>query len=204
MFLIISFFYLNILKNFFSSQIIKILIKIHYNFCMKTKALFLDRDGIINIDKKYVHKIEDFEFCEGIFELCDFFQKQNFTIFVATNQSGIARKYYSEKDFEVLSAYMLSELNKQGIKIEKIYHCPHLENCECRKPKPGMFLKAQKEFNLDLSLSFFVGDNLTDMQAGICAGIKNLFLINENYNDDENYKAFKNLKEFLHYLKEEK
>ncbi|HEG2582000.1 TPA: HAD family hydrolase [Campylobacter lari] len=171
---------------------------------MKTKALFLDRDGIINIDKKYVHKIEDFEFCDGIFEFCDFFQKQNFLIFVVTNQSGIARAYYSEKDFEILSLYMLGEFLKKGIKIEKIYHCPHLENCECRKPKPGMLLKAQKEFNIDFSQSFFIGDNLSDMQAGINVGIKNLFLISENYNDDENYRVFKNLKELLHYLKDKK
>ncbi|WP_039664771.1 D-glycero-alpha-D-manno-heptose-1,7-bisphosphate 7-phosphatase [Campylobacter subantarcticus] len=182
----------------------EILKKIHYNFFMKTKALFLDRDGIINIDKKYVHKVEDFEFCEGIFELCNFFQKQNFLIFVATNQSGIARTYYKEKDFEILSSYMLDEFLKKDIKIKKIYHCPHLENCECRKPKPGMLLKAQKEFNIDLSQSFFIGDNLSDMQAGINAGVKNLFLINENYNDDKNYKVFKNLKELLHYLKDRK
>ncbi|EAK0848311.1 D-glycero-alpha-D-manno-heptose-1,7-bisphosphate 7-phosphatase [Campylobacter lari] len=171
---------------------------------MKTKALFLDRDGVINIDKKYVHKIEDFEFCEGIFELCKFFQKQNFLIFVVTNQSGIARAYYNEKDFEILSSYMLDEFLKRNIKIAKIYHCPHLVNCECRKPKPGMLLKAQKEFNLDLSQSFFIGDNLSDMQAGINAGVKNLFLINEDYNDDENYKVFKNLKELLRYLKDRK
>ncbi|HEC1767518.1 TPA: HAD-IIIA family hydrolase, partial [Campylobacter lari] len=108
------------------------------------------------------------------------------------------------KDFEILSSYMLDEFLKRNIRIEKIYHCPHLENCECRKPKPGMLLKAQQEFNIDFSQSFFIGDNLSDMQAGINAGVKNLFLINENYNDDKNYKVFKNLKELLHYLKDRK
>ncbi|WP_310794252.1 D-glycero-alpha-D-manno-heptose-1,7-bisphosphate 7-phosphatase [Campylobacter peloridis] len=180
----------------------KILIKIHYNFSMKKNALFLDRDGIINIDKKYVHKIEDFEFCDGIFELCEFFMQKDFLIFVITNQSGIARGYYSEKDFEILSSYMMNEFLKKGIKIQKIYHCPHLDGCECRKPKPAMLLKAQNEFNINMEKSFFIGDNITDMQAGINAKIKNLFLINEDYKDNENYKVFKNLKELLRYLKD--
>lgn len=169
------------------------------------KALFLDRDGVINIDKKYVYKIKDFEFCDGIFEFCKYFQNKDFLIFVITNQSGIARGYYKEEDFAILSAYMIDEFAKQAIKIEKIYHCPHLQGCECRKPKPAMLLKAKEEFNIDMEKSFFIGDNLTDMQAGINAKVKNLFLINDDVNYDKTeFKIFKNLKELLKYLKDEK
>ncbi|WP_291950941.1 HAD family hydrolase [Campylobacter sp.] len=169
---------------------------------MKKQALFLDRDGVINIDKKYVHKIEDFEFCEGIFELCEYFLSKDYLICVVTNQSGIARGYYTEEDFEILSIYMMNEFLKKGIKIEKIYHCPHLDNCECRKPKPAMLLKAKEEFGIDMSKSFFIGDNLSDMEAGVNANIKNLFLINEKYTSNKKFKVFDNLNALLKYLKE--
>ncbi|MBF7047756.1 HAD-IIIA family hydrolase, partial [Campylobacter volucris] len=130
---------------------------------------------------------------------------KDFLIFVITNQSGIAREYYKEEDFAILSAYMIDEFAKQDIKIEKIYHCPHLQGCECRKPKPAMLLKAKEEFNIDMEKSFFIGDNLTDMQAGINAKVKNLFLINDDVNYDKTeFKIFKNLKELLKYLKDEK
>ena len=179
---------------------LKSCIIIHF---MKTKALFLDRDGIINIDKSYVYKIEDFEFCEGIFTLCAFFQKKGFKIIVITNQSGIARGFYSEKDFENLSAFMCESFLQKGIKIDKIYHCPHLEGCECRKPRPGMLLSAAKDFNINLKESFFVGDNLTDMEAGLNAGIENLFLIKKDFKAEDKFKVFANLKELLEYLKKE-
>ena len=144
---------------------------------MKTKALFLDRDGVINVDKSYVYRAQDFEFCAGIFALCALFLQKGYKIFVITNQSGIARGFYSEKDFENLSEFMCEEFAKKGVSITKIYHCPHLEGCECRKPKPGMILKAQAEFNIDLANSVFIGDNLTDMQAGKNAGVKTLCLV---------------------------
>ncbi len=169
---------------------------------MKKKALFLDRDGVINVDKKYVYKIEDFEFCEGIFELCEWFAKKGFLIFIITNQSGIARGYYTQKDFEILSAFVLDAFAKRGIGISKIYHCPHLEGCECRKPKPGMLLKAKDEFNINMQTSFFIGDNLSDMQAGLRAGIKNLTLIDPELKSGEGFKSFRDLVEFLNFLKE--
>ncbi|MCR6594592.1 D-glycero-alpha-D-manno-heptose-1,7-bisphosphate 7-phosphatase [Campylobacter insulaenigrae] len=169
---------------------------------MKKKVLFLDRDGVVNIDKKYVHKIEDFEFCDGIFDLCEYFLQRGYLICVITNQSGIARGYYTEKDFEILSAYMIDEFLKKGITIEKIYHCPHLNDCECRKPKPAMLLKAKKEFNVDMNESFFIGDNLSDMEAGMSANVKNLFLINNNYTSNDKFKTFNNLKTLLEYIKD--
>ena len=169
---------------------------------MKAKALFLDRDGVINVDKSYVYKVQDFEFCAGIFELCEFFLQKGFKIFVITNQSGIERGFYSEKDFEKLSEFMLGEFAKKGISISKVYHCPHLQGCECRKPKPGMILKAQAEFDIDLANSILIGDNFTDMQAGQIAGIKRLCLVKKACEQtsefkDEKFKKGEKLSENL-------
>ncbi|WP_434637398.1 D-glycero-beta-D-manno-heptose 1,7-bisphosphate 7-phosphatase [Sulfurimonas sp. NW7] len=140
-----------------------------------TKALFLDRDGVINVEKNYVYKIEDFEFVDGIFDVCKHFQSQGYIIIVITNQAGIARGYYSEDDFHKLTRWMLEEFSKEGINISKVYHCPHhpefTGECECRKPKPGMILEAQKEFDIDLSKSILVGDKESDIKSGINAGI---------------------------------
>ena len=146
------------------------------------KALFLDRDGVINADRGYVYRACDFEFKSGIFELCALFAQKGYEIFVVTNQSGIARGFYSEKDFEILSEFMLAEFAKKGVKIAKIYHCPHLEGCECRKPKPGMILRARAEFGVNLNESVLIGDNLTDMQAGANAGIRTLCLVGNDEN----------------------
>ncbi|KQI37773.1 D,D-heptose 1,7-bisphosphate phosphatase [Campylobacter jejuni CVM 41918] len=170
-------------------------------FFMKTKALFLDRDGVINIDKKYVYKIEDFEFCDGIFELCRYFLAQKYLLFVATNQSGIARGYYTQEDFFKLCDFMLNEFLKENIKIDKIYHCPHLEGCECRKPKAGMLLKAREEFDIDMDNSIFIGDNLSDMQAGKNAQIGTLCLVNEEEKEGDFFRQFKNLNELLDFFK---
>ena len=90
-----------------------------------TKALFLDRDGIINIDHGYVHKIDNFDFVEGIFELCKVAKKAGYSIFVITNQAGIARGYYSVADFEVLTKWMVGEFKKREIDIQHVYYCPH-------------------------------------------------------------------------------
>jgi len=141
----------------------------------KNKALFLDRDGTINVEKNYVYKIEDFEFIEGIFELIRNYQTQGFLIFIITNQSGIARGYYSEDDFNKLTNWMLNQFKKEGISIAKVYHCPHhpdfTEPCDCRKPKPGMLLQAIKEFNIDPETSVLIGDKQRDIFAGKNAGI---------------------------------
>ncbi|MDO4673892.1 D-glycero-beta-D-manno-heptose 1,7-bisphosphate 7-phosphatase [Campylobacter sp.] len=165
------------------------------------KALFLDRDGVINVDKKYVHKISDFEFCEGIFELCAFFAKKDYELFVITNQSGIARGYYTEEDFERLSAFMREEFAKRSLKITRIYHCPHLEGCPCRKPQPGMLLAARRDFDLDLKHSLFIGDKLSDMQAGLAAGVGRLFLIGTARG--EYFENFSDLKKLLSFIKKE-
>ena len=147
------------------------------------KALFLDRDGVVNVEKEYLYKIEDFEFIDGIFDLCQHYQQLGYMIFVVTNQSGIARKYYTERDFHLLTEWMVQEFEKRNITIDKVYHCPHHpqinKKCNCRKPEPGMILAAKEEFNLDLENSLMIGDKESDIQAALNAGIEHTYLFDE-------------------------
>ena len=126
------------------------------------KALFLDRDGVINIEKNYLYKISDFEFIDGVFETCLYFQSKNYKLIIITNQAGIAKGIYTDDDFHILNNWMLAEFKKKKIYINKVYYCPHhpkfSENYDCRKPNPYFVLKAKKNFNLDLSKSILVGD----------------------------------------------
>ena len=145
------------------------------------KALFIDRDGVINIDKVHVYRIADFEFSPGIFELCRKYQDEGYLLIVITNQAGIAKGIYSERDFETLTQWMISRFSSEKIRIAGVYHCPHHPDitgpCECRKPAPGMILKAVKEFNLDISQCLLIGDNESDLEAGRRAGIPQTNLI---------------------------
>jgi D-glycero-D-manno-heptose 1,7-bisphosphate phosphatase len=144
------------------------------------KALFLDRDGIINIDKGYVYKIEDFIFTDFIFDLALQYQQQGYLIIVITNQAGIARGYYTIEDFNVLTDWMVQKFYERGIHIAKVYFCPHHPDftgvCECRKPNTGMILDAQKEFDIDLKNSILIGDKESDIEAGRRAEIGELIL----------------------------
>jgi D-glycero-D-manno-heptose 1,7-bisphosphate phosphatase len=171
---------------------------------MKQKALFLDRDGVINIEKDYLYKIEDFEFIDGVFDTCKYFQDQGYLIIIVTNQSGICRDKYTEEDFEVLTSWMIEQFKHQGILISKVLHCPHHPKisgeCECRKPNPGMLLESQKLFDIDMSNSIFVGDKNSDIEAGINAGIKNNYLISTGHKIEENkfgVKIIDNLRELI-------
>lgn len=172
------------------------------------KAVFLDRDGIVNIDKRYVHRKEEFEFTDGIFELCKFFQERNFLIFVITNQAGIGRGYYTEDDFSVLTDWMKNRFKENGILITDVYYCPHHPkngigkykiDCECRKPNPGMILEIAEKHSVDLSSSVLIGDKTSDIEAGISAKIKNNFLIKSEYQNEYDFKTIRNL---LNYLEE--
>jgi D-glycero-D-manno-heptose 1,7-bisphosphate phosphatase len=162
------------------------------------KALFLDRDGIINVDHGYVYKKEEFEFVEDIFTVCLDAQNKGYEIFVITNQSGIARGKYTVDQFEQLSLWMVEEFKFKGIVISDVYHCPHhpdkglgkyLKSCDCRKPEPGMLLLAEKEHNIDLDNSVFIGDKVSDMQAAERAGIENRIILVDQYEDDHAIKA---------------
>lgn len=148
------------------------------------KALFLDRDGVINIEKDYLYKIDDFEFIDGIFELCQYYSNLDYEIIVVTNQSGIARKYYSQEDFDTLTSWMHKEFNNHNINLSNVYNCPHHPSisgdCSCRKPNPGMLLNAKKDFDIDLEESIIVGDKESDIEAGINAGLKETYLFDES------------------------
>ena len=138
---------------------------------MKNKFVLLDRDGVINIEKSYLHKIEDFEYeknvVEGLLKLRDF----GYRFAIITNQAGIARGYYTEEDYLKLQSFIEDDLFKKGIKIEKSYFCPHHPNvtgkygieCNCRKPNTGNFELAIKEFDIDVKNSFMIGDKITDL-----------------------------------------
>lgn len=163
----------------------------------KIKALFLDRDGVINYDPGYVYRIEDFEFMPGIFEALAGFMALGYEIFVVTNQSGIGRGYYSEDDFAKLSKYMIDEFKSYGVEIKKIYHCPHTpsDDCNCRKPKPGMILQALDEFNISLKDSLMIGDKPSDLESARRAGVESGYLIGDE---------FKSVLEVLEYIKGQK
>jgi len=151
------------------------------------KAAFLDRDGVINIDTGYVGRIKDFKFKDGIFELLKLLQNLGFSLFIVTNQSGIARGYYSEEDFYKLTEWMKEEFKKKGIEIKDVRFCPHHPNitgeCECRKPKPGMILDLAKEYGIDLKNSIMIGDSDRDIEAAKRAGIEKTFKVEESLYD---------------------
>lgn len=150
---------------------------------MGNKALFLDRDGTINIEKNYLFRIDDFEFREGIFDIAKVFFDHGYLIFVVTNQSGIARGLYSEEEYQLLTNWMKAQFRQNGIEITKVYHCPHHPDftgeCVCRKPEPGLILKAIQEYKLNPDKCVIIGDSERDTEAGRRAGIRQIFKIKE-------------------------
>lgn len=144
------------------------------------RALFLDRDGVINVDHGYVHEKKHFEYVEGIFDLCRAAMEHGYDLFVITNQAGIGRGYYSESQFNALTVWMLGEFERAGIEIRQVYHCPYhpehgvgefRQDSFFRKPNPGMILKAANDHHLVLPASVLIGDKESDLQAGKAAGV---------------------------------
>lgn len=163
----------------------------------KTKAIFLDRDGIINVDHGYVYKKEDFLFNQGIFQTLLTLQERGFLLIIVTNQSGIARGYYSQEAYQELTSYMVEKFREKGIQIAAVFHCPHApdEGCKCRKPRTGMFKAAQKQFRIDMKNSWMIGDKESDMLAGKNAGIKNRIFVSEEENSKEATISVKSVEE---------
>lgn len=128
------------------------------------KAVFLDRDGTINVDYGYVHEYEKFDFIDGVTDTLKALQQAGYLLIIITNQSGIARGYYTEEDLNELHKKVCKDLENEGIYITQIYYCPHLSGCTCRKPLLGMFYQAAKEHNIDMSSSIAIGDNLRDLE----------------------------------------
>jgi D-glycero-D-manno-heptose 1,7-bisphosphate phosphatase len=152
-------------------------------------ALFLDRDGVINIDHGYVHQVENFDFIPGIFELVRIANESGFRVVVITNQAGIARGYYSEETFFHLTKWMLRRFTEEGATVDAVYHCPHHPShglgvnkldCQCRKPQPGLLLQAIGDLAIARANSIIIGDKLSDMEAGQRAGLRHLFLLKHN------------------------
>lgn len=140
------------------------------------KILFLDRDGTINADCHYVYRTEDFQWIPGIRELCRAALKAGYEIVVITNQSGIARGYYTEEDYRHFTAYMEKKFAEEGISLLSVYHCPTLEG-EDRKPCPGLFLKARDHWGIDMGSSISLGDKERDVEAAEAAGVGRNFLL---------------------------
>lgn len=157
---------------------------------MKNKAAFLDRDGVLVEDMGYHHKLEDLRIVPNAVEGLKLLK--DYLLIVVTNQSGIGRGYYTMKDFESFNNYLIHELKKHNIKIEKIYVCPHKpeDSCGCRKPKTKLIKEAAKDFDIDLTKSYMIGDKRIDVEMGHNAGCKSILVLTGNgMKEKENSKA---------------
>lgn len=145
---------------------------------MGRPALFLDRDGVINVDKGYVNRIQDIEIQAGIVDVIKDYRSRDHIVIVVTNQSGIGRGYFTHQQYRACSAEIRRQLADSGAPVDAEYHCPHVryDNCECRKPRPGMILRAANAWGIDLARSTLIGDRQTDIEAGKAAGVGHLIL----------------------------
>ena len=182
---------------------------------MLKKALFLDRDGVINVDHGYVHTAENFQFIDGIFDLCSSAIAKGYLIIVITNQAGIGRGLYSVLDFELLTDWMCNQFLLKGISICGVYHSPYhpehglgiyKKDDFSRKPHPGMLLEAGADFNLQMSDCVLVGNKATDIQAGRAAGVGMKILLNSSEESGKlmtsDYVSITSLKKANQYLLE--
>ena len=144
-----------------------------------TKAIFLDRDGVINQERKdYVKKLDEFRILDKTSDAINIIKNNGFLVIIITNQSAINRKLLSVEILNKIHEKLQSYLEKYDISFDGVYFCPHTqsENCECRKPKPGLILQAVTDFQIDLSESYMIGDSETDIQAARNAGCKGILL----------------------------
>jgi D-glycero-D-manno-heptose 1,7-bisphosphate phosphatase len=148
------------------------------------RAVFLDRDGTINVEKDYLYRIEEFEFICGVPEAVRLLNDAGFFVVIVSNQSGVARGYYTEEDVDNLHRFIAAELKKSGAGVDAWYYCPHHPQgkgsyslaCRCRKPLPGMLIEAAKRHDIDLAASVMVGDKLADIEAGMAAGCRSILV----------------------------
>ncbi len=156
------------------------------------RAVFLDRDGTINLEKEYLYRIDEFEFVPGAPEAIRLLNEAGFMVVVVTNQSGVARGYYTEEDVEALHHFISRELARHDARIDAWMYCPHHPSgkgryslpCSCRKPMPGMLLEAARRFDIDLEHSVMIGDKLADVEAALAAGCRPV-LVRSGYGAEE-------------------
>ncbi|MFC1836247.1 D-glycero-alpha-D-manno-heptose-1,7-bisphosphate 7-phosphatase [Thermodesulfobacteriota bacterium] len=170
----------------------------------RRKAIFLDRDGVINHKLPsdcYVSEASQFRLLPGVLEALAVLDELGFTLVVVTNQRGIARGLMTQDDLDRVHDHMLEQFRSRGIEPAAVYHCPHekYENCSCRKPEPGMLLAAARDLRLDLEASYMVGDSPSDMEAGIRAGTRTVRISEEE--DSTAELRFSGLPEFAEYLR---
>ena len=182
------------------------------------KAIFLDRDGTINVEKDYIYKSEDLVFEEGSIEALKTFKNLGYILIVVSNQSGIARGYFTEADLNIFNNNMNEILKKNGVEITEFYCCPHHPDgigkykkvCECRKPNNKMIEDAIEKYNIDRAKSYMIGDKISDIGAGLKSNLKTV-LVKTGYGLKDMEKIDKNetlicenLKDFSEILKREK
>ncbi|MDE5420628.1 HAD family hydrolase [Ancylomarina sp. DW003] len=143
------------------------------------KAIFLDRDGVINSDvgHYYIYKVEDFIINKGIVNSLKRFQESGYILFVISNQGGVAKGIYSCEDVDKIHAYLESELKESKVFLQEIYYCPHhdsVASCECRKPSPYMINQAIDKYDIDINRSYMIGDSKRDIEAAEAAGVKGI------------------------------
>jgi len=172
-------------------------------------ALFIDRDGVINVEKNYVYQIENFEFLNGIFDLCRAATDKKMPIVVVTNQAGIGRGYYTESEFHALTAWMMRRFEVESTPIAAVYFCPYhpehgigpyrRESFD-RKPNPGMLLRAKADLSLDMSRSILIGDKCSDILAGKAAGVGTTILLGSDVENSNPNWVVSSLHEALHLI----
>jgi D-glycero-D-manno-heptose 1,7-bisphosphate phosphatase len=140
---------------------------------------FLDRDGVINVDHGYIGSPDNLDLIVGVPQALKMLQDEGYKLTVVTNQSGIARGYYTEADYRRVTAHLVDLLSAHGVRLDLVLHCPHgpRDNCRCRKPKPGMILDGLRQLHGDARASILFGDKVSDIAAGRAAGIARSFLI---------------------------
>ena len=149
------------------------------------KVVFLDRDGVINVEKNYLYKIKDFEFIDGVFDTLKYLQNLNYKLIIITNQSGIGRGYYTQQQYDKLTTWMIEQFKLKDIKISSVFCCPHkpTDNCNCRKPNIGMIEQSSQLLNLEIDFknSWLIGDKDSDIQTAYNADIPNTIQVQSGY-----------------------
>lgn len=159
------------------------------------KAVILDRDGTINVEKNYLYRIEEFQFIKGVPQTIKLLNENNYKVIVATNQAGVARGYYTEESVIKLHNFISEELKKYDAYIDDYFYCPHHPdagigkykvNCACRKPNAGLYLAAMDKWAIDPNKSYVIGDKITDLIPGKLLGMQTI-LVETGYGKDQNY-----------------